>query len=152
MKKLTMCILMVLLSGCSNLKTSLVIKEEMLIGTWECVSFNHDSSLEGQTTYFNEGGFDKQTTMRQKVADVKGEFLYQVNSSGTWKLKGNTVHETMGKYELIPLNELSIAFEDVIKKKLDQYKKSYLTVVTIDESKINWMGNGIPMSCNKVVK
>jgi hypothetical protein len=150
MKKLTMCTLIFILSACSNVKTSMIVNEEMLIGAWNCVSSNYDSDLEAEVTYHKAGFFDEKTTIKSQVPDVKGEFLYQINRTGTWELKGNTVYETIDEYDILSLSELSIAFENVMKKKLDKHNKTYSTIVTIEESKLNWIKDGLPMSCSRI--
>lgn len=152
MKKLTICILIFLTSACSNLTTSTTVNEKMLVGTWECVSSNSNRDLEIKVTYDTSGRLEHNITTRYQVPDVNGVFLYQVNGNGTWKVIQNTVYETIDEYEILPLNELSIAFEDLVKKELNKSKKTYSSIVTIEESQVNLMVGGVPMSCSRVSK
>lgn len=143
---------MFVITGCSNIKNSSVVKEEMLKGTWQCVTSDTNGNYDLEVNYYNSGLFYKSMTTSNTLQDVKGEFQYAISLTGSWQLKGNTVFEIIEQYEVEPLNDLSIAFEDVIKKKIHKNKQSHGTVVTINKNTINWISNGIPMSCDRSVK
>ncbi|MEZ8102548.1 hypothetical protein [Vibrio bivalvicida] len=162
MNRLILIAFSVALVACSatdETKVSPKIKVDRALfsGTWHCAtpenSEDDEISYDGKTTYANNGLLDGRALFSIEIPDVSGEFVYEVKINGTWELKHNEVHEYIDSVSVKSLNDISVPFEEMLRKAMEKTKVSVSTILAINSKQLTWRSeSGAVDSCTKVLE